>query len=163
MIPDKIPVVFSGNIPSVFDNESMSVIELNAKVASAINALIDEMTSYEQGVNNGQTQQNNKIAQYKLELEEIVADYKAAIESEMVEYRGFLTDLYNKTLDVYNKTLLQISAMKSYVDNAVAGFGSVAQFTITDNGELTATVFNDDILISIGMSVEGRLEVTADV
>ena len=124
--------------------------------------MLAQFIAYEASVDAKLILQNSKIVLYKTELEQIVADYKHALETEMGGQRAIFESFYTRALDVYNKTVEQVLVMEGYVDNAISDFGSIAQWSISDSGELIATVFNTGILISIGMTSDGRLEVTTD-
>jgi hypothetical protein len=126
-----------------------------------INLLIDEITEFEGLVNTNMGNQNGNISKYKTELQTIVDSYKTLLKSEMDGNRNVINQFYNKTVDTYNKTLLEVQSMTNYVDRAITDIGSIAEWAIIDD-KLTATVFNSGIINSVGMTTDGRMEVTVN-
>jgi hypothetical protein len=120
---------------------------------------VEEIAAFKSAIEEKINEQDTKIADYVVKWEQLTAEYKTILDTELAKEKSVFDDFYKRTLDVYNKTVLQVITMEGYVDTALANLGSTAQWSISDSGNLTATVFNNGVLISVGMTEDGRMEV----
>lgn len=141
-------------LPLVYD-DSLSYQELWGQVVLKLNELINTFNSESEALSTA-------LSEYYNAVSVLIANYQEDLSSQLNNNALLYNQLYNQSLDLYNKTLQQNQILQDYVDTAISNLGSIAVWSISDDGFLLATVFNSGVILAVGMTPDGRMEITVN-
>lgn len=130
--------VLTNPLPSVFDTESGSVIEMTAKVYAAMNGLIEEYNAFADSV-------NAKISEFTAETEE--------------QYNLFALDLRQEFQDFIDVINIKYQAQQTMIGDAIANMTEIAKSEIAaaiESGALEVTTVYDPDTESLNVVAGGE-------